>query len=625
MTLAVALALLVPAAASSKPARAHGRPLGIVPPASQAGGFAQAAGRTPPDDQCAPWQTPIACNLDYQGGPVMHSSKIYAIYWVPSGFSVDTNYESLINRYFADVAAESSRTTNVYSAATQYYDAAGPIAYQSSFAGSYVDTNAFPTSGCDDEGGDPVCLTDQQIQDELQNVLTAKAWHASNSTMFFVMTPNGVGSCFDDTPPSLGGDCTTNTYCAYHNSFTDSSNEPVIYGNEPYDATISGCDPGSSPNNDDADASINTLSHEHNEAITDPFGDAWWNFDSGQENGDNCAWIFGNALGGNPGVDEYNQVINGHHYWLQEEWSNDGSDCVQHYLGVPVNFSAPKVSGIAAEGKVLSATPGTWSQSPTRYTYQWTRCSSTSPSSCLAFPGSSGQSYRLTAADVGKIFRVFVDASNAAGTSFTHSAATGVVIPLPASTTQPIVSGDAIVGRTLSTTSGTWNTSARIAYQWQRCSADLTGCTAIPGATAATYVLAAVDAGHVIKSVVSATNIAGTTSATSPATAVVVAVPHASRAPRISGKAKIGKRLTALRGTWTGPPETYRYTWLRCSRSGDKCRTIKKATHAKYRVTKSDSGHRLRVRVTALNVAGSKTATSRATKRVPAVRRHRHR
>jgi hypothetical protein len=537
----------------------------------------------------------------------MHSSTTYAIYWVPSGYHVSANYESLINQYLADVAAESGHTTNVYSVATQYYDAHGPINYGSSFAGSYDDADAFPASGCDD-GVDAVCLTDQQLQDELQHVLTAKGWHGSSTTMFILMTPDGVGSCFD----ASGTDCTTTTYCAYHNYFTDSSGEPVIYANEPYDATITGCDPGSSPNGDDADSTINTISHEHNEAITDPFGDAWWNAASGQENGDNCAWVFGTSLGGTPGVNEYNQVVNGHHYFLQEEWSNDGSDCLQHYLGIPVNFGVPTVSGAAGLGRLLSATAGTWSQSPTSYAYQWLRCSSTSEISCFPFPGDTGSSYRLTATDVGKIFRVAVTATNAAGSSIlAESAPTAIVAGLPQPTSVPVVSGIPAVGKSLSTTSGNWDTSASFAYQWQLCAGDGSGCTAIPGATASTYPLVAADLGHRLKAVVSATNAAGTASSTSAASLKVVAVPALTGAPRISGKAKVGKRLSASHGSWSGSPAAYHVQWLRCSRSGGSCGPIKKATHGAYRLTRRDAGHRLRVRVTAVNVAGQKTATSR--------------
>src|SRR5438477_8405235 len=40
----------------------------------------------------------------------------------PTTLTFDAHYETLINRYFTDVAAGSGTTTNVYSVATQYYD-----------------------------------------------------------------------------------------------------------------------------------------------------------------------------------------------------------------------------------------------------------------------------------------------------------------------------------------------------------------------------------------------------------------------------------------------------------------------------------------------------------------------
>jgi hypothetical protein len=43
--------------------------------------------------------------------------------------------------------------------------------------------------------------------------------------------------------------------------------------------------------------------------------------------GDLCFQQFGQPLGGQPGS-YYNQVINSHHYWLQEERSNWSNSCV---------------------------------------------------------------------------------------------------------------------------------------------------------------------------------------------------------------------------------------------------------------------------------------------------------
>ncbi len=606
----VALVMGVAASTGNAAGPTQASILGVVPHAGALHGLAAAP--TPPVNQCPPAQTPTQCNLNYLGGTVMHASTTYAIYWIPSGYSVSTNYESLVNQYFADVAAASNHADNVYSPATQYYDSAGPIDYQSTFAGSYADTTPFPSpSNCDD-GVDLVCLTDADLQAEIQHVLTVKGWHGSTTAMFFVLTPDSVGSCFDGS----GSQCTTNVYCAYHSSFTDSNNEPVIYGNEPYDATIPGCNSGNSPNGDDADAAINTLSHEHNEAITDPFGDGWWNVDSGQENGDNCAWIFGGALGGTPNVNAYNQIINGHHYWLQEQWSNDGSGCLQHYLGVPMNFRVPTVSGPADQGQALSATTGLWSQSPTNYAYQWQRCAG-GGSTCTSIAGATASSYQLSAADVGQTVRSQVIATNAAGSSTPAvSAISSVVIPLPAATAAPVISGVAAAGKSLSVSTGTWNTPATFTYQWLSCNAKGTGCAAVAGATDNSYYLLGEDAGHTLQVVVTATNAAGTGQAMSKRSALVVGVPHLKKAPRISGRTRIPARLTVSKGTWSGPPKSYRYQWLRCNARGGGCRSIRRATHPTYRLSSADVGHRFRVRVTVANAAGRKTTTSGASRRI---------
>jgi hypothetical protein len=617
-----ALAFAVTASSSTAASPARGRMLGAVRHAGGAPhsfGTLGAANPSGPlflqESPCAPTSTPKPCWT-------MRTNTTYAIYWVPSGYMVDANYESLINRYLADVAAASGSLTNAYSVATQYYDNAAAIHYQSTFGGSYVDTNPFPASGCNDfhkGSGDPVCLTDQQIQDEIQNVLTAKGWHAGPDTMFFLLTPKGVGSCFDGT----SSECTTNAYCAYHNDFVDSSGDPVIYANEPYDATIpgGGCWDGTSPNGDDADATINTMSHEHNESITDPLGDAWLN-STGAENGDICAWNFGSQLGTAANGQPYNQLINGHQYWLQEEYSNDGNACLQHYTPTvaPSTVASPVVSGTAALGQVLSTSDGSWMHAPSGYTYQWQRCAADG-TGCANISGATAATYQLTASDVQHVVLAEVSAQNAAGTSaFVTSAPTSVVVGPPSATAAPVLSGVAAVGKTLSTTSGTWTTSASFAYQWLRCTGIGTGCTAISGATSASHVVVPADAGNKLETSVTATNIVGTAQALSRVSGVVVAVPRVSKAPRISGRARAGRRLSASRGSWSGPPKSYRYQWLRCNARGGSCVRIRHATHATYRLARLDTQHRLRVQVTAVNAAGSRKATSRGSARVPATR-----
>jgi hypothetical protein len=173
--------------------------------------------------------------------------------------------------------------------------------------------------------------------------------------------------------------------------------------------------------------------------------------------------------------------------------------------------------------------------------------------------------------------------------------------------------------QSLSANQGAWTQlPTGYAYQWIRCAANGGNCKTISGATSATYVVIGADGGHKLEVRVSATNSRGTTTAASKPTVSAVGVPASLKAPHITGRARVGKRLTAARGSWRGPPRTYRIRWLRCNARGGSCVRISRATHLKYRLTKRDARHRLRVQVTAVNVAGTKTATSRATARVPA-------
>jgi hypothetical protein len=96
----------------------------------------------------------------------------------------------------------------------------------------------------------------------------------------------------------------------------------------------------------------------------------------------------------------------------------------------------------------------------------------------------------------------------------------------PVSVGPPSIAGSAAVGETLTASSGSWTGGASsYAYRWQRCDPAGASCTAIAGATAPTYVVAAVDAGFTIRVAVTARNGTGRTTAVSPPTAVVVSSP----------------------------------------------------------------------------------------------------
>src|SRR5436305_353036 len=289
----------------------------------------------------------------------------------------------------------------------------------------------------------------------------------------------------------------------------------------------------------------------------------------------------------------------------------------------PSNSSLPTVSGTAQQGLTLTTTNGTWSGSPTSYTYEWTRCD-TAGGNCAVISGSNAASYTLTSADVNNTLRAYVNASNAAGTGTALSAATGVVTATsssapPSNSSLPTVSGTAQQGQTLTTTNGTWSGSpTSYTYDWTRCDTAGGNCAVISGSNAASYTLTSADVNHTLRAYVNASNAAGTGTALSAATGVVTATsssapPSNSSLPTVSGTAQQGLTLTTTNGTWSGSPTSYTYDWTRCDTAGGNCAVISGSNAASYTLTSADVNHTLRAYVNASNAAGTGTALSAAT------------
>lgn len=191
----------------------------------------------------------------------------------------------------------------------------------------------------------------------------------------------------------------------------------------------------------------------------------------------------------------------------------------------------------------------------------------------------------------------------------------------PTNTGEPSVSGTTMVGEVLRTTNGTWSgtTPFTFTYRWYRCqgrgAADASDCARIANAANATYRLRDADAGYRIRSQVVASNADGQATATSnPTNVIQSARPTNTTEPSITGNAVVGSRLQANRGQWVGEtPITYAYAWLRCNAQGASCGVIPGADNSDYQVRDSDLGRRIRVRVTASNDVGRRTAISNPT------------
>jgi len=276
------------------------------------------------------------------------------------------------------------------------------------------------------------------------------------------------------------------------------------------------------------------------------------------------------------------------------------------------------VSGTAQDGQRLTANPGSWSGSkPISFSYQWQRCTS-SGTSCHAIPGAVFRTEPLDSTDLRGTLRVVVTAKNSAGSARARSAASRVVAAMPPrNKVAPAVSGTPQDGQTLTANSGSWSGSKPISfsYQWQRCTSSGSSCQAIPGATLRSEPLDSTDVGTTIRVAVTAGNSAGSATAYSAATSIVVALPpHNSEAPLISGVAREGQVLTGAPGSWQGTiPLRLSFQWRRCDTSGASCADIPDATSTSYKLTPGDDGSTISLAVTASNAGGSVEADSQPT------------
>ncbi len=261
---------------------------------------------------------------------------------------------------------------------------------------------------------------------------------------------------------------------------------------------------------------------------------------------------------------------------------------------------APKITGTAEVGEKLTAKPGKWGPGSVSLSYQWHRDG-------RAIAGATKAAYTVQLADAGAALTVTVAGRKAPYTTTVRRSAPTADVPLLTftKTAKPKIAGTAKVGLKLTATSGAWTPApGRFSYQWYR------GKTAIAGATAAGYAVQPADAGAKLSVRVTgaSTGYVSVTKA-SKATAAVAKGALTNAKAAITGKAKAGRTLTAVAGTWGPAPVGYGYRWYRGSTA------IKDATGRTYKVTKKDRGAKLSVVVRGTKT-GYVTVEKRASVRI---------
>ena len=264
-------------------------------------------------------------NLNYGGGPIQKTPKIYLIFWGWSSASDTTHDPTGLAQYLVNYVT-SLGGSNLANVATQYYETArGNITNPSAqFGGAWYDSSSLP----------PTNYAESNIQSEANKAVSHFGYNADAN--YVIVTPHNY---------TTSGFMTQ--FCAFHNSMSGGSG-PIAYTDLPYipDAG-SGCGQGSlnSPGTNDGTSIVG--GHEMQETITDPGAGNGWTDSTGAENGDKCAW-----------TNDQNVVMgNGSTFPNQPEWSNATASCVYSYGSATPPPPTPTPAPTPTPTPVPTATP----------------------------------------------------------------------------------------------------------------------------------------------------------------------------------------------------------------------------------------------------------------------------
>jgi hypothetical protein len=262
-------------------------------------------GQGQPQGQGKPSRPTSSNGIDYHGGPVMLGTpKVYYIWYGNwSGNSATTLLTNL---------AQHIGGSSYFGINGTYYDGnnnrvSGLVSY---------------TSSTNDGYSHGTTLTDAGVQAVVANAITSHALPLDSNGVYFVLTSADVNES--------SGFCTQ--YCGWHThaTITGTDIKFAFVGNP--DRCPSACaEQTTSPNgNTGADGMASIVSHELEEAISDPDLNAWYDR-RGQENADKCAWTFGNTSTASNGS-RYNVTLAGTNYLIQQNWVNaSGGYCAMSF------------------------------------------------------------------------------------------------------------------------------------------------------------------------------------------------------------------------------------------------------------------------------------------------------
>ncbi|WP_051681740.1 hypothetical protein [Cellulomonas sp. HZM] len=248
---------------------------------------------------------------------------------------------------------------------------------------------------------------------------------------------------------------------------------------------------------------------------------------------------------------------------------------------------AVKLDGGAAEPKAGKATNPSNGDAPVSGVYAVAAADQDGTWSLdLPFPTAAAVSDASLAWGVGSTHYLRLLSGSLRSGDTPRSIAVAVTVTPAGSTAGTVkVEGTAKVGQTVRAGTSGWAAGTTLAYTWLR------GGATIAGAKGATYALTPSDVGTKVSVRVTGTLVGHTDASTTSAAVTVAAGTLTAGTPKVSGTAKVGKKLTASAGTWT-KGTTLAYQW---NRSG---KAISGARSSSYTLTSADKGKKITVTVT---------------------------
>ncbi len=250
--------------------------------------------------------------ISYHGGPVMHGAvNVYFIWY--GNWNVDALASPILTEWVSHIGGSPYENIN-----TTYGDSSGNVSGQVSLGGQFWDNGSLGTA-----------LSDANIATIVSNAL-----HTSSpdpNGVYMVLTAPGV----TETSGFLTQYCGWHTYGTYNGT-----NIKYAFIGNAAGPSLGNCaaQTGNSPNNDPGvDAMVSVMSHELEEAASDPLLNAWYD-STGQENADKCAWTFGTTYNAGNGS-MANMKLGNMQFLIQRNWLNaNGGGCALAY-SPSANFS----------------------------------------------------------------------------------------------------------------------------------------------------------------------------------------------------------------------------------------------------------------------------------------------